>query len=187
MRHSGSSAPQGASRHPGVLGGLILLADIPLELSLVAHTDSYAHAKAYHLSGPEGDVLLVGSANCSPAAWLRPPAANGNVEMMLVYEDPGPEDLAFIDELLEEEARPYAESFSRRPRSSKGKIAPSQDDEAMSLTAFQIEHDRSILARLAGGPTPDTSYSGRHRRGADPADGRGRRLGRASRRTLCLL
>jgi hypothetical protein len=76
------------------------VSDLPLALSLVPHVSQLAHAKAYHLSGPSGDVLLIGSANCSPSAWLSPPGRGGNVEAMLLYEDPTPNDLAILDTLL---------------------------------------------------------------------------------------
>jgi hypothetical protein len=135
------------------------LADLPLDLRLSAHPAPYAHAKAYHLAGPDGDVLLVGSANCSAAAWLNPPTTGGNVEMLLVYEDPTHEDLAVLDELLETPARPLGEVLTDRPETD-AEQEESEDDEGppLALTALQFEQDGSVLVRLAGSVQEDMRY-----------------------------
>jgi hypothetical protein len=44
------------------------------------------HAKFYWFEGPGEPAALVGSANCSAAAWLLPPDNGGNIESVLVYD-----------------------------------------------------------------------------------------------------
>jgi hypothetical protein len=64
------------------------LAKLPMEVRFVAHDATRRmHAKLYWFSGPEGDAAIMGSANCSAAAWLAN-ADNGNVELITVYDAP---------------------------------------------------------------------------------------------------
>jgi len=44
------------------------------------------HAKFYWFEGPSQPAAVVGSANCSAAAWLLPPEKGGNIESVLVYD-----------------------------------------------------------------------------------------------------
>lgn len=63
------------------------LADLPLELKLVAAPpDRPMHAKCYWFESEGGTSAVMGSANCSAAAWLVPPARGGNIETVVVYE-----------------------------------------------------------------------------------------------------
>ena len=45
------------------------------------------HAKFYWFEGSAGAAAILGSANCSAAAWLVPPDRGGNVESIIVYEN----------------------------------------------------------------------------------------------------
>lgn len=50
------------------------LSDLPIELRLIAAPPATRiHAKSYFFDGPEGAAALMGSPNCSAAAWLLPP------------------------------------------------------------------------------------------------------------------
>ena len=65
------------------------LADLPLELRLIPVAASTPlHAKFYFFDGPEGTAALMGSPNCSAAAWLLPPEHGGNIETAVVYDTP---------------------------------------------------------------------------------------------------
>jgi hypothetical protein len=65
------------------------LADLPFELRLIeAPADRPLHAKFYWFEGPESTAAVMGSANCSAAAWLLPPERHGNVETIVVYDAP---------------------------------------------------------------------------------------------------
>ncbi|HYK87230.1 MAG TPA: phospholipase D family protein, partial [Acidobacteriota bacterium] len=59
------------------------------------------HAKFYWLDGPDGTAAVVGSANCSAAAWLQPPAAGGNIEVIAAYENADPAEYPAILNLFE--------------------------------------------------------------------------------------
>jgi len=45
------------------------------------------HAKFYLFDGPDGAAAIMGSANCSYAAWMMEPAKGGNVESIIIYDD----------------------------------------------------------------------------------------------------
>lgn len=63
------------------------LNNLPVELSLVAAPpDRPMHAKFYWFDGEDGAAAVMGSANCSAAAWLLPPARGGNIETVVVYD-----------------------------------------------------------------------------------------------------
>jgi len=69
------------------------LADLPLELRLIeAPPDRPLHAKFYWFEGADGPAAVMGSANCSAAAWLLAPGSTGNVESIVVYDRPDPQD-----------------------------------------------------------------------------------------------
>lgn len=75
------------------------LADLPMELRLIPASPSrLLHAKCYWFDGAEGLAAVMGSANCSAAAWLLPPDQGGNVETIVVYDAPQLDDFS---ELLE--------------------------------------------------------------------------------------
>jgi hypothetical protein len=64
------------------------LAKLPLEVRFVERDPKRrVHAKFCWFSGPDGDATVMGSANCSAAAWLAN-HANGNVELITVYDAP---------------------------------------------------------------------------------------------------
>jgi len=69
------------------------LADLPLDLRLIeAPPDRPLHAKFYWFEGADGPAAVMGSANCSAAAWLLAPASIGNVESIVVYDRPDAQD-----------------------------------------------------------------------------------------------
>jgi len=73
------------------------LAQLPLHVDLVApKAPRTVHAKLYWLNGPDGPAAVMGSANCSRAAWLLPPDAGGNVEAVAVYDHPSKDDFADV-------------------------------------------------------------------------------------------
>jgi len=59
------------------------LALLPMDIRIVkANPSKMMHAKFYWFSGPEGAAAVVGSANCSAAAWF-----GGNAELLVVYDN----------------------------------------------------------------------------------------------------
>lgn len=73
------------------------LADLPLKLRIVpALADRAMHAKFYWFEGPDGPAAVMGSANCSAAAWLLAPDQGGNIETLVAYDQPTPDDFAGV-------------------------------------------------------------------------------------------
>lgn len=73
------------------------LADLPLKLRIIpAPADRAMHAKLYWFDGPDGPAAVMGSANCSAAAWLLAPEQGGNIETLVVYDRPSPDDFAGV-------------------------------------------------------------------------------------------
>ena len=65
----------------------VKLAGLPIQVELVKPKEARTvHAKLYWLEGPDGCAAVMGSANCSSAAWLISPADGGNVEAIAVYD-----------------------------------------------------------------------------------------------------
>lgn len=82
------------------------LADLPLELKIVvADPAKRLHAKAYWFDGPEGAAALMGSANCSAAAWLLTPDGGGNVESIVVYDHPDRVEFTSLWDVLDRPAQ----------------------------------------------------------------------------------
>ncbi len=79
-------------------------------------TSSPLHAKFYWFDGPEGQAAIMGSANCSAAAWLLPPNSKGNTEAIVVFDKPERSDYIPILQLFEskdllgEDLKPYESS-----------------------------------------------------------------------------
>lgn len=83
--------PSSASLDPGKL------ADLPLKLRIVpAPANRAMHAKFYWFDGPDGAAAVMGSANCSAAAWLLAPDQGGNIETLVAYDQPTPDDFAGV-------------------------------------------------------------------------------------------
>lgn len=77
------------------------LANLPMEVRLVAApSDRPLHAKFYWFEGADGPAAVMGSANCSAAAWLLAPESAGNVESVVVYDRPDAQDFEASLKLL---------------------------------------------------------------------------------------
>jgi len=59
------------------------------------------HAKFYWLAGRDGPAAVMGSANCSGAAWLNPPVRGGNVETVAIYDQPLPSEFEVVLEMFQ--------------------------------------------------------------------------------------
>lgn len=77
------------------------------------------HAKFYWFDGPDGPAAIVGSANCSTAAWLLAPRNNGNVEAVYVYDHPSAEDFTDILKLFPKERESVTRVESLKPEKSE--------------------------------------------------------------------
>lgn len=75
--------PADASFDANVVGRL------PLTVRIVPRpAPPRPHLKAVRFEGGDGAGLVVGSANCSAAAWLVPVQEGGNVEAVVVFDNP---------------------------------------------------------------------------------------------------
>lgn len=63
------------------------LSKLDAKVRLHPLTGQPTHAKFYWLEGPDGAAAVVGSANCSAAAWLAPLGHGGNIELVVVYDE----------------------------------------------------------------------------------------------------
>lgn len=84
----------------------VKLETLPLDVHIVPIVPSPdehrpLHAKLVWFEGNDGCSAVVGSANCSAAAWLVPPEAGGNVELVVAFDDCRPEDFAESLRLLD--------------------------------------------------------------------------------------
>ena len=87
-----------------------LLDKLPLSVTIAPKPAApYLHAKFYWFDGPDGCAAIVGSANCSAAAWLIAPMNGGNVETIFVYDRPTPELFAKVLERFPSEQLPPAQ------------------------------------------------------------------------------
>ncbi|MCC6694347.1 MAG: hypothetical protein IT365_01835 [Candidatus Hydrogenedentes bacterium] len=78
------------------------LKKLPLEVRIVPLPASpMSHAKFYYFEGKKRDAAVVGSANCSAAAWLAPMFSSGNTELVVVYDRCDRDDFRKILKILD--------------------------------------------------------------------------------------
>lgn len=92
----------------------------PAKVSLAPIAGSQMlHAKFYWFDGPDGSAAIIGSANCSGAAWLRSPFRDGNVEIVQVHDTADAQDFekilqAFPEDRVEvDRTRPVEEEVEK--------------------------------------------------------------------------
>lgn len=130
------------------------LADLPLELRLVAAPpERPLHAKLYWFEGADGPAAAMGSANCSASAWLIAPESGGNVEAVVVYDQPDAEGFEAALKLWAAPGRTPAEILT--PRSTHI-TEPSAQHQPFVLKSLQWDNlSRCLHADIV--PTPDLS------------------------------
>lgn len=117
----------------------VQLAKLPMKVRFVTRVSSRRiHAKFYWFSGPDGNAAIVGSANCSAAAWLAD-GAHGNVELVTIYDNPDRNAFAPIlstfdgKELLPEDV--LTGQSDQISESSSGEASPSYRITSLRLRA----------------------------------------------------
>lgn len=98
------------------------------------------HAKFYWFEGSDGPAAVVGSANCSTAAWLLPPQNNGNVEAIQVYDNPVKEDFADIMQFFPQEREAVT-----RVESAKKEEAEQADVCPYQLTSVVLQRGLGVV------------------------------------------
>jgi hypothetical protein len=113
-------SPPYASFEPGKL------AKLPLDVKIVvAPPEQLMHAKFYWFSGKDGPAAVVGSANCSAAAWLA-----GNTEIVVPYDSPEETEFKSILSLFKGKAHEPAKVL-------KGKAIQS-DTPSSGIPSFRL-------------------------------------------------
>ncbi|HEX5432677.1 MAG TPA: hypothetical protein VFY05_00435, partial [Candidatus Angelobacter sp.] len=132
------------------------LADLPVELRLIPVAPATPmHAKHYFFDGPAGSAAVMGSPNCSAAAWLLPPDVGGNIETALVYDTPAPAD---FHDLLEIFTSP-----SSSPEDVLTQMQPATVEGNPTICPYGLvglrwdEPSRQVMALIAPPPEPDTA------------------------------
>lgn len=142
------------------------LSRLPLGVRIAAFRlrNQPLHAKVLWLDGPDGPAAVMGSANCSASAWLRPIPSGGNHELVAVYDAP---DLEAFAELLVD-ARDAVEPANVLP----AKRAPTEEDSRLLPPPYdlvQLDWDGAaseIVARLIPNPSGDAVVELRDHDGA---------------------
>jgi hypothetical protein len=129
------------------------LRDLPIDLRLVAASaDRPLHAKLYWFDGPDGPAAVMGSANCSAAAWLLPPDQGGNVETVIVYDEPRLEDFVNVLIVFSAPAQSPAHFLVSRPASTNDQTVCKHEYE---LTCLDWDSStRRIYAAIDPMPSP---------------------------------
>ncbi len=130
------------------------LEDLPLELRLVAAPpERPLHAKLYWFEGTDGPAAAMGSANCSAAAWLVAPESGGNIETVVVYDQPDAEGFESALKLWAAPGQTPAELLT--PRSTHDTEPPAHH-QPFALKSLQWDDlSRCLHAQIS--PAPDLS------------------------------
>lgn len=80
------------------------LSTLPLKITLKSLPGKKPlHAKFYWFEGDEGCAAVIGSANCSAAAWLVSPSNGGNYETIAVFDEADSNDFRHILSKLDDD------------------------------------------------------------------------------------
>lgn len=99
------------------------------------------HMKVAVFDGPDGCAAVLGSANCSAAAWLRPARDGGNIEAVVVVDRCAASDFAGLFRDTGVEPLDWDKA---------GLVAPSAEPEDTVKPAIEFRLRRLELHRLAG-------------------------------------
>jgi hypothetical protein len=113
------------------------LARLPFDVRIVeAAREKVMHAKFYWFSGPDGPAAVVGSANCSVAAWL-----GANVELIVPYDQPDEVQFAPALEVFRDAGTPPEQALADVGASSETEeegASPQYRLVSLRLTAGKI-------------------------------------------------
>lgn len=129
------------------------LADLPLDLRLIeAPLDRPLHAKFYWFEGADGPAAVMGSANCSAAAWLLAPASTGNVESIVVYDRPDSQDFESALGLFAVPGQAPDEILVPRPVHDQ---VPATRHASIAIKSLQWDRaSRRMVVEIVPGPDP---------------------------------
>lgn len=149
------------------------LADLPIELRLIpALPDKPMHAKFYWFDGPDGPAAVMGSANCSAAAWLVQPDRRGNVETVVVYDFPERERFVAVLDVFDATSYLPDELLAPAPTVSVEPLLASREFDLRGLR--WDSESRHVFALIAPQPSPEVAVElllGAKRFNMTPPDG----------------
>ncbi len=123
----------------------LLIDALPVETTIApAAGHQHLHAKFYWFDGPDGAAAVMGSANCSRAAWLLPPLHNGNVETIVVYDDAQPREFGSILSALPSTGL-RATAVPGLVPGGRNPVEPQSDGASLAISEL-ILSDRQITA-----------------------------------------
>jgi hypothetical protein len=110
------------------------LATLPFDLRIVPY-DGHpkTHLKVAIFESSSGSAAIVGSANCSGAAWLRRSAERGNTESVIIFDQCKPSDFADLFRAAAGDAKPWAEVGLTTPVDSSDDASASPDHRLRQL------------------------------------------------------
>lgn len=126
------------------------LEKLALEMKIVPLTKSRyprTHAKFYWFEGKDGCSAVMGSANCSRAAWLLPPSKGGNTELVVVYDSCKKEDFSdCLDLFSNGEAKKPSEVVGLCKHKVKVKKLETTSNEVRLLELNFSENSSRLIA-----------------------------------------
>lgn len=129
------------------------LIDLPIELKLIeAPSDRPLHAKFYWFKGGVNEnAAVMGSANCSRAAWLNTPDRQGNIETIVVYDSPVRADFEDILSIFNGVHKSVEELFKTKESNEKQSSTTIPEYELTSLSWSRAER---LLDAVLSPPPP---------------------------------
>jgi hypothetical protein len=133
-----------------------ILGNLPVELRLfLTESNPRTHLKIALFESAEGTAAVVGSANCSGAAWLRSCNEGGNIESVIVYDQCDPPEFNKLFQATYDDTKPWY-TVGLTPKLSKPN--DEEKNKAPKLQLRQIRFEKSterILVSLMPDPPAD--------------------------------
>lgn len=132
------------------------LKKLPLEVRIVkAQPEQLMHAKFYWFSGSGGTAAVVGSANCSAAAWL---VGNdrGNVELVVPYDAPRPADFKAVLSIFKGTKLAVDKAIPKQPPPPD--IGETSDEPSFQIVSLRLRATGRIVELIL---EPDIPADGR--------------------------
>lgn len=134
----------------------LLLKDMPIDFRLnLTNGNPRSHLKVFVFESDQSSAAVIGSANCSSAAWLRSSKNSGNIESVVVYDECNPAEFHPLFLMKDDN------SISWDKAGLISQVAEAETDEEdvlplRQLRQMQIEKStKSIYVKLSPNPPAD--------------------------------
>jgi hypothetical protein len=115
---------------------------LPVRLTVAESEGKPIHAKFYWFEGQGPPAAVLGSANCSGAAWIRGPQKHGNVEAVAVFDHAGASEFIEVIRTIQN-----AEDVALQPRAMRQQEEPPREEPVLGLTS--LRYDGGTLELIA--------------------------------------